>query len=194
VKRRTAIAALSTAALMAWVPTAHSADAIEVLQAGLEPSADGEAWVLSADFLVTLNSALEDAVSRGATLPFAVDFELRRPRWYWRDDRVATATQSHRLSYQPITRQYRLLLNGVPMSFPTLSEAVDAMSRVRGWRVMPRDRVSPGTPYEGWLRLRVETDLLPRSFQLSAITGRDWTPLSEWKRFPVSSETPRSAP
>lgn len=193
-KRRTAIAALSTAALMAWVPTARGADAIEVLQVGLEPSSDGEAWVLSADFLVTLNSTLEEAVNRGATLPFAVDFELRRPRWYWRDERVASATQTHRLSYQPITRQYRLLLNGVPQSYPTLGEAIDALSKVRRWRVMPRDRVAPGVVYDGWLRLRVETDLLPRSFQLSAITGRDWAPGAEWKRFVVTSEASRSAP
>ena len=193
-KRRTAIAALSTAALMVWVPAAYGADAIEVIQAGLEPSADGEAWVLSADFLLTVNSALEEAVNRGMTLPFVVEFELRRPRWYWRDERAATATQSHRLSYQPITRQYRLLLNGVPFSFPTLGEAIDALSRLRGWRVMPRDRVAPGTVYEGWLRMRIETELLPRSFQISAATGRDWTPQSEWKRFPLKPETPRSAP
>jgi hypothetical protein len=194
VKRRTAIAALSTAALMAWLPAARGADSLEVLQASAEPSSDGEAWVVSADFLIALNSSLEEAVNRGVTLPFLVEFELRRPRWYWWDERAATATQSHRLSYQVLTRQYRLLLNGVPMAFTTLGEAIEAMSRLRGWRAAPRERTPGGGQYEGWLRLRLDTDQLPKSFQVTAITNRNWTPASEWKRFALKLETPRSAP
>lgn len=193
-KRRTAIAALSTAALLAWLPAARSADTIDVLRVGIEPSADGEAWLLSADFTLALSPALEDAVNRGVPLFFLVEFELLRSRWYWWDDRTAVATQTHRLSYHALTRQYRVLLNGVPYSFPTLSEALESMSRLRGWRVMPRDRVRAGTAYEGWLRLRLDTNQLPKPFQITALTDRDWNPQSEWKRFPFTPQpTPRSA-
>jgi len=96
------------------------------------------------------------------------------------------ATQTHRLSYHALTRQYRVLLNGVPQAFGTLADALDAMSRLRGWRVMPRDRVRGGTPYEGWVRLRLDTAQLPKPFQISALTNRDWNPQSEWKRFPFT--------
>lgn len=193
-KRRTAIAALSTAALLAWWPGAGTADTIDVLRVGVEPSADGESWLLSADFALTLSPQLEEAVSRGVSLTFLVEFEMTRPRWYWWDDRTAAATQTHRLSYHALTRQYRVLLNGVPASFPSLGEALEAMSRLRGWRVMPRDRTRPGTAYEGWLRLRLDTGQLPRPLQITALTNRDWTPQSEWKRFAIPPpETPRSA-
>ncbi len=193
-KRRTAIRALLNVALMAFLPAAHSADAIDVEQVAFEPSADGEAWLLSSDFSLTLSPALEDAVNRGVPLYFLVEFELRRPRWYWWDDRAAVATQTHRLSYFALTRQYRVLLNGVSGSFSTLSEALDAMSHLRGWRVMPRERVRPGVSYEGWLRLRLDTDQLPKPFQITAITSRDWNPQSEWKRFNIKQEPPKSAP
>jgi hypothetical protein len=184
-KRRTAIRALLNVALMALLSASYSADAIDVEQVAFEPSADGEAWLLSSDFSLTLSPALEDAVNRGVPLYFLVEFELRRPRWYWWDDRAAVATQTHRLSYYALTRQYRVLLNGVPGSFSTLSEALDAMSHLRGWRVMPRERVRPGTSYEGWLRLRLDTDQLPKPFQITALTSRDWNPQSEWKRFNI---------
>ena len=82
-KRRTAIAALSTAALLAWLPAARSADTIDVLNVGIEPSTDGEAWLLSADFSLALTPQLEDAVNKGVPLYFLVEFELLRPRWYW---------------------------------------------------------------------------------------------------------------
>ncbi|MFN9773077.1 MAG: DUF4390 domain-containing protein [Burkholderiales bacterium] len=185
-KRRTAIAALSTAALLAWLPAARSADTIDVLNVGIEPSTDGEAWLLSADFSLALTPQLEDAVNKGVPLYFLVEFELLRPRWYWWDERTALATQTHRLSYHALTRQYRVLLNGVPQAFGTLADALDAMSRLRGWRVMPRDRVRGGTPYEGWVRLRLDTAQLPKPFQISALTNRDWNPQSEWKRFPFT--------
>jgi hypothetical protein len=193
VKRRTAIAALSTAALLAWLPAARSADTIDVLRVGIEPSADGEAWLLSADFALSLSPALEDAVNKGVPLYFLVEFELLRSRWYWWDDRTALATQTHRLSYHALTRQYRVLLNGVPSAYTTLSEALEAMSRLRGWRVMPRDRVRAGTAYEGWLRLRLDTNQLPKPFQITALTDRDWNPQSEWKRFAFTPQTPRNA-
>jgi hypothetical protein len=183
VKRRTAIAALSMAALSAWGSSARSADAISVLQQDLTLSPDNESWVLSADFLVPLNATLEDAVSRGVPLQFLIEFELRRPRWYWWDDVVASLTQAQRLSWHALTRQYRLTVNGVPESHASLGDALAALSRLRQWRVMPRDRVQPGQSYEARLRMRLDTDALPKSFQISALTQRDWTPASEWKRF-----------
>ncbi|MEI6547945.1 MAG: DUF4390 domain-containing protein [Burkholderiales bacterium] len=192
-KRRTAIRALLNVALMALLSASYSADAIDVEQVAFEPSADGEAWLLSSDFSLTLSPALEDAVNRGVPLYFLVEFELRRSRWYWWDDRAAVATQTHRLSYFALTRQYRVLLNGVPGSFSTLSEALEAMSHLRGWRVMPRERVRPGTSYEGWLRLRLDTDQLPKPFQITALTSRDWNPQSEWKRFNIKPEPLKSA-
>ena len=192
-KRRTAIRALLNVALMALLSASYSADAIDVEQVAFEPSADGEAWLLSSDFSLTLSPALEDAVNRGVPLYFLVEFELRRSRWYWWDDRAAVATQTHRLSYFALTRQYRVLLNGVSLSFSTLSEALDAMSHLRGWRVMPRERVRPGVSYEGWLRLRLDTDQLPKPFQITALTSRDWNPQSEWKRFNIKPEPLKSA-
>jgi hypothetical protein len=48
---------------------------------------------------------------------------------------------------------------------------------------MPRDRLQSGQNYEARLRMRLDTDALPKSFQISALTQRDWAPASEWKRF-----------
>jgi len=183
VKRRTAIAALSMAVLTVWTPAARSADPISVLQAALVPSFDGESWELSADFLLPLNATLEEAVNRGVVLQFVVEFELRRSRWYWWDEQVASATQTHRLAWHALTRQYRLLLNGVAESHSSLADALASLSRLRQWRVMPRERAVAGQTYEARLRLRLDTEALPKSFQFSALTQRNWAPPSEWKRF-----------
>jgi hypothetical protein len=191
-KRRTAIAALSTAALLAWVPVAEPAEAIEVQSVSLEPSGDGDAWLLSADFTLSLTQALEDAVNRGLPLAFVIDFELLRPRSYWWDEKTAAAARAYRLSYHALTRQYRVQVEGTTIAFGSLSQALESIARLRGWRVMPRDRVRPGSTYEGWVRLRLDPSHLPKPFQLTALTDRDWNLQSTWKRFIFTPPTPRS--
>jgi hypothetical protein len=193
VKRRTALAALSAAALLAWLPAARAADAFEVLAVSLEPSPDGQAWVLSADVAITLPATLEDALTRGIPLVFVLDFELLRPRWWWWDETAAEASRAHRVTYHVLTRQYRVQVDGASTSHATLQEALDSVSRVRGWRVMPRDRVNPARQYEGWVRMRLDASQLPKPLQLSALTDKDWSPQSLWKRFILTPQTPSSA-
>jgi hypothetical protein len=192
VNRRSALVALSTAALLAWMPAAEPAEPIDVLQVSLEPSADGDAWLLSADFTLTLTQMLEEAVNRGLPLVFVTDFELLRPRWYWRDETTSAATRMHRLSYHALTRQYRVQVDGSTAVFATLPDALESIARLRGWRVMPRDRVRPDTTYEGWIRLRLDPSHLPKPFQLTALTDKDWNLQSTWKRFIFTPPKPRS--
>lgn len=179
-------------AALALLPPAARAEGIEVRTARLEPSAEG--WQLAADFGLTLPARLEEAVNRGVMLHFVVEFELIRPRWYWFDESVASATLTYRLSYHALTRQYRLALSGIAQSFPELSEVLGVMSRVRGWRVLEPEQARPGTPYEAQVRMRLDTAQLPKPFQVNALTNREWTLSSEWKRFRFNPETTKSAP
>jgi hypothetical protein len=65
---------------------------------------------------------------------------------------------------------------------------------VRGWRVLEPDQVRPGAQYEAQVRLRLDTAQLPKPFQVNALTNREWTLSSEWKRFRFNPETTKSAP
>jgi hypothetical protein len=71
-------------------------------------SLEEEGYVLAADFNLDFNARLEEAVTKGVILYFVTEFELTRPRWYWLDEKVASRTQTFRLSYHALTRQYRL--------------------------------------------------------------------------------------
>ena len=39
---------------------------------------------------------------------FDLDFELTRGRWYWLDEKVAQTALVYRVSYNALTRQYRV--------------------------------------------------------------------------------------
>ena len=162
-------------------PTAPSAQTIEVNRTQLE-YADG-GWNLTADFDFDLPSNLEDAVNKGIALYFLVEFELIRPRWYWFDDHAVSATRVVRLSYHPLTRQYRVSTGGLQVPFSRLKDAVDFMQHVRGWRVFERGAVKAGETVQAEVRMRLDVTQLPKPFQINAVNTRDWNLASEWKHF-----------
>jgi hypothetical protein len=183
---------LSLAALFAVAPA--RADEILVTRAALESADEGH--FLSADFEFELSSRLEDALSKGVPLFFLVEFEATRPRWYWFDERAATASQTWRLSFHALTRTYRLSSGALTQSFPTLSEALRTLSRVRSWLVADRGQLKSDTRYVAGVRMRLDTAQLPKPFQVSALANRDWTLASNWYRWDINTpaEPPRTSP
>jgi Domain of unknown function (DUF4390) len=59
---------------------------------------------------VSLPKAVEDALERGVPIYFVAQADLRRSRWYWRDERVSRVTRSWRIAYQPLTGFWRVAL------------------------------------------------------------------------------------
>ena len=165
------------------VSAAH-ADGIEVRSAALVATDDG--YYVEASFEVALTSALEDALNKGIPLHFLVELELIRPRWYWLNEKVANLQQRYRLSYNALTRQYRVGVGALYQNFPSLAEALEVLSRVR-----LRDIAEPGAlrkenTYTAALRMRLDTSQLPRPFQITAVGSRDWNIGSDWYRWTVA--------
>ncbi|MGH8692452.1 MAG: DUF4390 domain-containing protein [Burkholderiales bacterium] len=165
------------------VAVAANADEIEVRDVALRVADEGLA--LDADFEFELTPRLAEVVANGVPLYFRVDFELTRPRWYWFDDRAASRQMHLRLSYHALSRHYRLSTGPLQQSFATLEEALNVLKRVRNWLVVERTASLSAADYEAAVRLRLDTALLPKPFQLSALTGRDLQLESPWKRFIV---------
>ena len=60
------------------------------------------------------------------------------------------------------------------------------LTRVRNWLVVDRRSVRlSDSDHEAGVRMRLDTAMLPKPFQLSALTGRDLHLESPWKRFIV---------
>ena len=162
---------------------AEAREGITVEGIRLEPTLDGEGFELSVDFALSPSPRLAEAVNKGVVLYFLAEAELFEPRWYWWDDRISTASLGFRLSYHALTRQYRLTAAGVQQQFTDLDEALRALGRVRAWRVVDAEKIRYGRQYVGQVRMRLDPAHLPKPFQLTAITNKDWTLQAEWKRF-----------
>ena len=168
--------------------TTVNAEGIKIKSFELE-KADSD-WLLSATFQIELTPGLEDAVQKGVVLYFQTEFDLTRSRWYWFDEKSVLAQRQTRLSYQPLTQQYRIASDGFTFSAKTISEALQAVGSVGGWRVMDNAQLDPGRSYTAALRMTLDLSKLPKPFQVNALNNRDWNVSSDWLRVPLSAGGP----
>jgi hypothetical protein len=168
--------------------TAVSAEGIKLKSFELE-RVDND-WLLNAAFQIELSPGLEDAVQKGVVLYFQTEFDLTRSRWYWFDEKSVLVQRQTRLSYQPLTQQYRIASEGFTFSAKTISEALQAVGSIGGWLVMDNAQLDSGRAYTAALHMTLDLSKLPKPFQVNALNNRDWNVSSDWYRLPFSSNGP----
>ena len=173
---------------LAWGTAAFAAnEGIHVKSAEISRNAGD--FYIEANFEVALTRTLEEALNKGLPLHFIVEFELIRPRWYtlylWNKS-VVDFEQHVRLSYNALTRQYRLSLGALHQNFDTLDEALALLGRLRPRFVAAEDALDEGKVYEAAIRMRLDVSQLPKPFQINAIASRDWNLASAWFRWTLT--------
>ena len=160
------------------------AEGISIGSAKVEAGDDG--YRLDAEFDIQFSPGLEEAVNRGVALYFVVEFELTKPRWYWFDEKPVQLSQTYKITYTPLLRQYRLSSGSAYQNFNRFDGVVRALSRVRGWPVADKGALRKEEGYQAALRMRLDTTQLPKPFQLNAVASRDWNLASDWYRWTVN--------
>jgi len=123
---------------------------------------------------LTISKAVEDALRRGVPVYFVAEATVKKPRWYWRDDRVARISRSWRLSYQPLTSAWRVSLGAFSQSYPSLEEALTTVTRIARWRIADSG-IEPGDKYYVDFQFYLDSSQLPPPMRL------DLNAQSEWK-------------
>ncbi len=180
---------------------AHAQVPGEVVQMQLERTDEG--LLLSAGLRFELPDVVEDALRKGIPMYFITEAEVLRERWYWSDKSVAHAWRYLRLSYQPLTRRWRLNTSSTPFTnaglgmalgqnFEDYEEALAAMQRLARWKIAEAADVDDDARYVVQLRFRVDLSQLPRPFQISAAGPRSgWNLLvSRTQRLPPEAAQP----
>lgn len=143
-----------------------------------------EGLVVSAQMQFDLPASVDEALQKGIPLFFVAEAALVRERWYWYDKDVARATRHLRLSYQPLTRRWRLLVSSGPIgntgaalgqTFDTRDEALAAVQRIANWKIAESQDVEPDARQSVTLRFRLDVSQLPRPFQIGLVGQDEWT-------------------
>ncbi|HET7160206.1 MAG TPA: DUF4390 domain-containing protein, partial [Burkholderiales bacterium] len=113
-------------------------------------------------------------------------FEVVRSRWYWTNERIISARQHVRLTYNTLTRQYRVGTGALYQNFSSLSEALNFLSKIRRREEVEPGAFKRGETYSAALRMRLDITQLPKPFQVNALGSRDWNLASDWFRWAIT--------
>lgn len=177
------LAATLLAFFLSTLPTIANAEGVQLTSVKLENSDDG--IELNADFELQLSTTMLDTIRRGVPLYFVVEFELTRARWYWLDDIAIRATRERRVSYAPLTEQYRVATAGFSQNITNAEDIKRMLSRVRSWTIAEKGKLKPGEKFDAAIRFRLDTAQLPKPFQLNTFGSREWNLSSDWHRWTV---------
>lgn len=122
-----------------------------------------------------LPRAVEEALLKGVPLHFTAQALLMRERWYWTDRRIQTTARSWRLTYQPLTRRFRVSQGGLAQNFDDLDAALAACGRASGWKVAESSQIDDDARHYLEFSFRLDTSLLPRPMQIGIGGQPDWT-------------------
>lgn len=175
------------------------AEGIEVNK--VEARLTDEGYRLTADFKIVLPASVEEALKRGVTLYFVSELAVHRSRWYWLDTDIESFEQTTKLSYNTLTRQYRLSRGGLFQSFFELKDALRAV----GYQTSPPIPVdllnnAAGGYLARWVKknshigasasMRLDLTQLPKPLQVNALTSDQWNVESKIYHWDISPEAP----
>lgn len=155
----------------------------EVGELRLSQSEDG--LYLSTTMQFALPALAEDALYKGIPMFFVAETQVMRDRWYWSDREVAATTRYLRLSYQPLTRRWRLNISPTPITnsglgvslgqnFDDFGDAMAAVQRISRWKIAEGDALDADAVHTVNFRFRLDMSQLPRPFQIGAVGRSGW--------------------
>ena len=186
-------------ACFTWVPVATAAEAVtaEVSELRLERKEDGVYLGTTMQFV--LPELAEDALYKGIPMFFVAEAQVLRDRWYWSDRQVAATTRYLRLSYQPLTRRWRLNISPAPITssglgvtlgqnFDEYADALAAIQRISRWKIADGGAIDEDAAHTVNFRFRLDMSQLPRPFQIGAVGRSGWNLLvARSQRLPAES-------
>ena len=187
--KRTTLESRLTSSFAFWVCAlalffGQTTRAADLTQLSVERADDGV--YMSAIVQFELPFAVEDALMKGIPMFFVAEADVYQSRWYWVDKRVASATRTIRLAFQPLTRRWRVnivsgLINNsaglratLNQNYDTLAEAMSAVQRLSRWRIADNAEIEVDVPHRLELSFNLDLSQLPRPFQIGVVGQRDW--------------------
>lgn len=152
----------------------------------IQPVLRDDLLFIDADVHFDVSDELRNAAERGVPLYFVAEVQITSPRWWWFDKTLAQKSQTWRVVYNVLTRQWRVGTGELSLSEPSLDDALSFVRNIRGWAVLPANKLEPGLRYEGRLRVRLDSSRLPRPFQIDNYNSKAWSLVTPWKNFTFS--------
>lgn len=167
---------------MVWAVSASQPDIVE----RVDPVVRDGMLYIDADSQLHINNDLRHAAERGVPLYFTADVQIVKRRWWWFDKTLVDQQLTWRIVYNALTRQWKVGRGDLSLPESSLDDAIAQVRHIRNWAVAPIQALDEGDTYEGRIRVRLDTSLLARPFQVDALNSSAWALTTPWREFTFS--------
>ena len=134
-----------------------------------------EAYFLNADFDLSFNDDLDEAIRKGIPVNFIIEFELKKPRKYWFDEEVAKKTKEILLTYHALSKQFILSESeNHIIAFDNLTQAKNELKRIKNWRIFDKSQIDDTDKYSAYLQVKLDQTKLPKQLQADITSNQEW--------------------
>ncbi len=134
-----------------------------------------EAYFLNADFDLSFNDDLDEAIRKGIPVNFIIEFELKKPRKYWFDEEVAKKTKEILLTYHALSKQFILSESENHLiAFDNLTQAKNELKRIKNWRIFDKSQIDDTDKYSAYLQVKLDQTKLPKQLQADITSNQEW--------------------
>ncbi len=146
---------------------------------------DGKLYI-NATVDLDVTGDLRNVAEKGVPIYFTADLRIVSTRWWWFDKVLVDEKMTWRVVYNALTRQWRVGAGELSLPESSLDNALSLIRNIRGWAVADMNQLEPGETYYGRIRVRLDTSLLARPFQIDALNSSAWSLETPWKDFTFS--------
>ncbi len=173
-------------AVLAWLVCASAGWAQnQVAMASFQTERNEDVYQISAQFDLELSNTVQEALLKGIPVYFVVDAKVYRDRWYWSDKLVAAAQRHIRISYQPLTRRWRMQVASQPIvqsglgvslmqTYDSLEEVMVNLRRLNRWKFSDAAQIETGAGHRLEFTFYLDLSQLPRPLQMGAAGQSEW--------------------
>jgi len=157
--------------------------AVQWTELQIERGEDGV--YMNAAMVFELPPSLEDALTRGMPVNFVLQATVLRERWYWYDKRISQTQRHARISYQPLSRRWRVMQAAQPIqssglgvslgaSYDSLKDALQAIQKINRWKIAELSVLNTDAKQKLDIHFSLDLSQLPQAMQFGNLTNNDW--------------------
>lgn len=160
----------------------------------VDPVARHGQLYIDADADLAISEELHNVAEKGVPVYFTADLSIVQERWWWFDKTLVNKQRTWRIVYNALTRQWGVGTGDLTLPEPSFDDAMSLVRHIRDWSVAKISELDPGKTYKGRIRIRLDTSLLARPFQVDAFNSSTWSLSTPWKDFTFSVTTGTADP
>jgi hypothetical protein len=170
-------------ACVLWAAPAWAQNQVAI--ASFQTERNEDVYQMSAQFDLELSNTVQEALLKGIPVYFVVDAKVYRDRWYWSDKLVSAAQRHIRISYQPLTRRWRMQVASQPIvqsglgvslmqTYDSLEEVMVNLRRLNRWKFADAAQIETGAGHRLEFAFFLDLSQLPRPLQMGAAGQSEW--------------------